>query len=142
MAEKRCTHCKKQPGQPDGLTGATIKHANFVVFLDRPSLLKCFLLPLLAFSSALSYGVKQQTGKLPSQHALTYVKKHNPERKKDTCISFIEKTNSEICEMLKKKMSSTRNKIINIKKNDKSLKELSLSSQSSINKKSKIKYLD
>jgi uncharacterized protein YceK len=95
-----------------------------------------------AFSSALSYGVKQQTGKSPSQHALTYVKKHNPERKKDTCISFIEKTNSEICEMLKKKMSSTRNKIINIKKNDKSLKELSLSSQSSINKKSKIKYLD
>jgi hypothetical protein len=95
-----------------------------------------------AFSSALSYGVKQQTGKSPSQHALTYVKKHNPERKKDTCISFIEKTNSEICEMLKKKMSSTRNKIINIKKNDKSLKELSLSSQSSINKKFKIKYLD
>jgi hypothetical protein len=44
--------------------------------------------------------------------------------------------------MLKKKMSSTRNKIINIKKNDKSLKELSLSSQSSINKKFKIKYLD
>ena len=95
-----------------------------------------------AFSSALSYGVKQQTGKLPSQHALTYVKKHNPERKKDTCISFIEKTNSEICEMLKKKMSLTRDKIVNIKKNNKSLKELSLSSQSSINKKSKIKYLD
>ena len=95
-----------------------------------------------ALSSAVSYGVKLQTGKSPSQHALTYVKKHNPERKKDTCISFIEKTNSEICEMLKKKMSSTRNKIINIKKNDKSLKELSLPSQSSINKKFKIKYLD
>ena len=95
-----------------------------------------------AFSSALSYGVKQQTGKSPSQHALTYVKKNNPERKKDTCISFIEKTNSEICEIVKKKISLTRDKIVINKKNDKSLKELSLSSQFSINKKSKIKYLD
>lgn len=95
-----------------------------------------------ALSSAVSYGVKQQTGKSPSQHALNYVKKHNPERKKDTCISFVEKTNSELCKVLKKKMSLTRAKIINNKKNNKSLKELSLSSQSSINKKSKIKYLD
>ena len=95
-----------------------------------------------ALSSAMSYGVKQQTGKSPSQHALTYVKKNNPEKKKDTCISFVEKTNSELCAVLKKKMSLTKVKIINKKKNEKSLKELSLSSQSSINKKSKIKYLD
>ena len=95
-----------------------------------------------ALSSAVSYGVKQQTGKSPSQHALSYVKKYNHEKKKDTCISFIEKTNSELCAVLKKKMSLTRAKIINNKKNNKSLKELSLSSQSSINKKSKIKYLD
>ena len=90
----------------------------------------------------MSYGVKQQTGKSPSQHALNYVKKNNPEKKKDTCISFVEKTNSELCAVLKKKMSLTRAKIINKKKNNESLKELSLSSQSSINKKSKIKYLD
>ena len=95
-----------------------------------------------AVSSAVSYSVKQQTGKSPAQHALTYVKKHNPQKKKDTCISFIEKTNSELCVVLKKKMSLTRAKIINNKKNDKSLKELSLSSQSRINKNSKIKYLD
>jgi len=95
-----------------------------------------------ALSSAVSYGVKQQTGKSPSQHALTYVKKNNPEKKKDTCISFVEKTNSELCAVLKKKMSLTKVKIIKKKKNEKSLKELSLSSQSSINKKSKIKYLD
>ena len=69
-------------------------------------------------------------------------KKNNPEKKKDTCISFVEKTNSELCAVLKKKMSLTKVKIINNKKNEKSLKELSLSSQSSINKKSKIKYLD
>ena len=95
-----------------------------------------------ALSSAVSYGVKQQTGKSPSQHALTYVKKNNPEKKKDTCISFVEKTNSELCAVLKKKMSLTKVKIIKKKKNEKSLKELSLSSQFSINKKSKIKYLD
>ena len=95
-----------------------------------------------ALSSAVNYGVKHQTGKSPSQHALTYVKKNNPEKKKDTCISFVEKTNSELCAVLKKKMSLTKVKIIKNKKNEKSLKELSLSSQSSINKKSKIKYLD
>ena len=95
-----------------------------------------------ALSSAVSYGVKQQTGKSPSQHALIYVKKNNPEKKKDTCISFVEKTNSELCAVLKKKMSLTKVKIIKNKKNEKSLKELSLSSQSRINKNSKIKYLD
>jgi hypothetical protein len=95
-----------------------------------------------AFSSAVSYGVKQETGKSPSQHVLTYVKKYNPEKKKDTCISFVEKTNSELCAVLKKKMSLAKTKIINKKNNDKSLKELSFTSQSSINKKSKIKYLD
>ena len=95
-----------------------------------------------ALSSAVSYGVKQETGKSPSQHVLTYVKKYNPEKKKDTCISFVEKTNSELCAVLKKKMSLAKTKIINKKNNDKSLKELSFTSQSSINKKSKIKYLD
>ena len=95
-----------------------------------------------AFSSAVSYGVKQETGKSPSQHVLTYVKKYNPEKKKDTCISFVEKTNSELCKVLKKKMSLTRAKIINNKKNDKSLKDSSSLLQSRIDKKSKIQYLD
>ena len=95
-----------------------------------------------AFSNALSYGVKHQTGKSPSQHALTYVKKYNPEREKNTCVSFIEKTNSEMCAMLKKKISLTRAKIINKKKNDKFLKDSSLLLQTKIDKKSKIKYLD
>ena len=34
------------------------------------------------FSSAVSFGVKHQTGKSPSQHALTYIKKHNPQKNK------------------------------------------------------------
>lgn len=95
-----------------------------------------------AISSAVSHGVKQQTGKSPSQHALTYVQKHNPEKKKDKCISFIEKTNSEVCAMLKKQLSLTRSKIANHSKNDKSLKDSSTLLQSKIDKKSKIQYLD
>ena len=95
-----------------------------------------------SLQSAASYGIKRQTGKTPLGHALTYTTKMNPEKKQETCISFIEKTNSELCAVLKKKMGQTRAKIINSQKNEKSLKELSLSSQFSINKKSKIKYLD
>jgi uncharacterized lipoprotein YajG len=38
-----------------------------------------------AFTSAVSFGIKKQTGKSPSEHAVAYVKKHNPENKKDKC---------------------------------------------------------
>jgi hypothetical protein len=93
-------------------------------------------------SSAFSYGVKQQTGKSPSQHALNYVKKHNPEKKKDTCVSFIKKTNSEVCALIKKRMNLTRAKIVNNKKHDKILKDSSLLLQSKIENKSNIKHLD
>ena len=55
--------------------------------------------------SAASYGIKKQTGKTPFGHALAYAEKNNPERKKDTCISFVEKTNSEICKIVKKQIS-------------------------------------
>lgn len=94
-----------------------------------------------AASSALSYGVKKQTGMSPSEHAFAFAEKHNPERKKDTCISFINKTNSEMCAMIKKQISLTKNKIVN-KKYDKSLRHTSSSLQLKIDKKSKVKYLD
>ena len=55
--------------------------------------------------STISYGVKKQTGKTPLGHALAYAEKNNPEKKKDTCISFIEKTRSEFCTIAKKKIS-------------------------------------
>ena len=58
-----------------------------------------------------SYGIKQQTGKTPFGHALAYAEKNNPERKKDTCISFIEKTRSEFCTIAKKKISLTNKAI-------------------------------
>tara|TARA_B100001094_G_C18008659_1_gene708975 strand:- start:255 stop:698 length:444 start_codon:yes stop_codon:yes gene_type:complete len=89
-----------------------------------------------------SYGIKKQTGKTPIGHALAYAEKMNPKKEKEPCIAFIEKTNSEVCAIVKKQISSTKAKIINKKKQDKSLREISISLQSHIDKKSKIKYLD
>ena len=68
-----------------------------------------------AFSSALSYGVKKQTGKSPMEHAAAYAEKHNPERNKTKCISFLDVTESELCEILKKNITQTKNKIIKYK---------------------------
>ena len=61
--------------------------------------------------SAISYGVKKQTGKTPLGHALAYTEKNNPEKKKETCVSFIEKTRSEFCTIAKKKISLTNKAI-------------------------------
>ena len=68
-----------------------------------------------AFSSAVSYGVKKQTGKTPSQHASAYVQKHNPENKKEKCIEFIDATNTKTCAAVKENLSETRKKIVKIK---------------------------
>jgi len=68
-----------------------------------------------AFSSAVSYGVKKQTGKTPSQHALAYVQKHNPENKKEKCIEFIDATKTKTCAAVKENISETRKKIVKIK---------------------------
>jgi hypothetical protein len=64
-----------------------------------------------SLQSTLSYGIKKQTGKTPLGHALAYAEKNNPERKKDTCVSFIEKTRSEFCTIAKKKISLTNRAI-------------------------------
>ena len=58
-----------------------------------------------SLNSAISYGVKQQTGKTPLGHVLAYAEEKNPEKKQETCISFIEKTRSEFCTVVKKQMS-------------------------------------
>ena len=94
-----------------------------------------------SFNSAISYGVKKQTGKGPLQHALAYAEKVNPEKKKEPCFSFVKKTNSEICAIVKKQLGLTKSKIINGTR-DKSLKDLATSLQPNIDKNSKIKYLD
>ena len=69
-----------------------------------------------AVSSAVSYGVKKQTGKTPGAHALAYVKKHNPESKKEKCIEFINATNSEACAAFNKNLHLTKKKIAKVKK--------------------------
>ena len=60
-----------------------------------------------SLQSTLSYGIKKQTGKTPLGHAIAYAEKNNPERKKETCISFIKKTRSEFCTIAKNKISLT-----------------------------------
>ena len=94
-----------------------------------------------SLNSAISYGVKKQTGKTPLEHALAYAEEKNPEKKEEPCLSFIQKTNSAVCLILKKQLNLTKSKIINEKKNE-SLKGLTSSLQTNINKNSKIKYLD
>ena len=94
-----------------------------------------------SLNSAISYSVKKQTGKTPLEHAIAYAEEKNPERKKEPCLSFVEKTNSEICAIVKKQLNLTKSKILK-KSRDKSLKDLTSSLQPNIDKKSKIKYLD
>ena len=60
-----------------------------------------------SLNSAISYGVKKQTGKTPLEHAIAYAETKNPERKKETCISSFEITRSEFCTVVKKKISLT-----------------------------------
>ena len=62
-----------------------------------------------SLNSAISYGVKKQTGKTPLEHAIAYAEEKNPERKKETCISSLEITRSEFCTIVKKqvKLKST-----------------------------------
>ena len=94
-----------------------------------------------SLNTAISYGVKKQTGKGPLEHVVAYAEKVNPEKKKEPCLSFVKKTNSEICAIVKKQLNLTKFNIIN-KKRDESLKDLASSLQPNINKSSKIKYLD
>ena len=62
-------------------------------------------------SSAVTYGIKKQTGKSPMEHALAYAEEKNPKKEKKRCISFIEKTNSEACAIVKKQVVHTQTKI-------------------------------
>ncbi len=94
-----------------------------------------------SLNSAISYGVKKETGKTPLEHAIAYAEEKNPDKQKEPCLSFIEKTNSEICAIVKKQLEITKFKILK-KSRDKSLGDLRSSIQPNINKRSKIKFLD
>ena len=60
-----------------------------------------------SLNTVVSYGIKKQTGKTPLEHALSYSEEKNPEKIKETCISFIERTRSEFCTILNKKILLT-----------------------------------
>ena len=94
-----------------------------------------------AFTSSVSYGVKKQTGKLPIEHALAFADEKNPNKKKEPCLSFAEKTNSEICTIVKKQLKLTKSKILK-KSKGKFIKDHTSSIQPKISKNSQIKYLD
>ena len=63
-------------------------------------------------NSAISYGVKKQTGKTPLEHAITFAEEKNPEKKRETCVSFIQITKSEFCTIAKKQISVTNDTLV------------------------------
>ena len=64
-----------------------------------------------SLTSSISYGVKKQTGKAPLEHAKDYIEKMNSDKKKEPCLDFLEKTDSEICAIVKKRLILTKSKI-------------------------------
>ena len=99
-----------------------------------------------SLNSAISYGIKQQTGKTPLGHVLAYTDEKNPEKKKETCISFIERTRSEFCTILNKQISLTNiavkeKTLAIVKKYPKNIKTRDISVLKEIVKSSKIEEL-
>ena len=99
-----------------------------------------------SLNSVISYGVKHQTGKSPLEHALAYAEEKNPEKKQETCISFIEKTRSEFCTILNKQISLTNiavkeKTLAIVKKYPKNIKTKNITVLKKIVKSSKIEDL-
>ena len=65
-----------------------------------------------SLNSAISYGIKKQTGKTPLEHAIAFAEEKNPMRNKETCISSFEITRSEFCTIVKKQIKSKSTAII------------------------------
>ena len=95
-----------------------------------------------SLQSAASYGIKKRTGETPIRHALNYVNKNRISKKKDSCSSFVNKKELEICLMVEKRIILNQAKIKEKEYSNNTLKVATSSLQSSINRKSKIKYLD
>ena len=99
-----------------------------------------------SLNTAISYGVKKQTGKSPLEHAFAYAEEKNPEKKQETCISFIERTRSEFCTILNKKISLTNiavkeKTLLIVKKYPKNIKTRDITVLKEIVKSSKIEDL-
>ena len=95
-----------------------------------------------SLQSGLSFGVKKTTGKTPLGHVMNIVTKNKTLKEKKSCSSFDNKKTLEICLMVEKRIISKQAKIEEKKSFNKPSKKLTSSLQSSINKKSQIKYLD
>jgi hypothetical protein len=95
-----------------------------------------------SLQSAASYGIKKRTGETPIRHALNYVNKNRTSKKKDSCSSFVNKKELEICLIVEKRIISRQAKIKEKESFNNVSKEHTLSLQSSINNQSKIRYLD
>ena len=74
-----------------------------------------------SITTALDFGIRKSTGKSSIEHAIEFAEKHNSEKEKVKCVNFLELTETEVCSILKKRVSELR---------------------SQINKNSKIKILD
>ena len=94
-----------------------------------------------SLNSAVSYRIKKTTGKTPIGHALNHVKKNKTPKKNKSCSAFDSKKNLEICLRVEKKISNYT-KLKEKKFTNKPSMTLTSSLQSSIDEKSKIKYLD
>ena len=64
-----------------------------------------------SLTTAVNIGMKKTTGKTSLEHALAFAERHNPERKKVKCVSFLEVTESEVCSILQKRVSELKRKI-------------------------------
>ena len=62
-------------------------------------------------TSVVDYGIKKSTGKSSFEHAINYAEKHNPDRKKVKCVNFLEGTETEVCSILKKRVTELKSKI-------------------------------
>ena len=102
-----------------------------------------------SLQSGVSLGIKKTTGKTPFGHTLSYVKKNKNLHKKNktldeknSCSSFVNKKELEICLIVEKRIISQHTKLEEKKSLNKPSKEFASSLQLSINERSKIKYLD
>ena len=64
-----------------------------------------------SLTSALDLGIQKTTGKSTVEHAMSFSQEHNPEKTKEKCVSFLEATESEVCALLKKKVSMLTSQI-------------------------------
>ena len=45
------------------------------------------------------------------EHAVDYMEEHNPDKKKESCISFLDSTDSELCAVAKKRFAEIKSSI-------------------------------